>query len=266
MLRIGLLLSATLTLLVGASAGPAHELKVLASRLALAEPGGRSTVYLSWGDYLPVHDLVDARSLERYDLVAPGGATTALKRSDLSLQANAVTLGTGGLYRVIATRQPAVLTFVATADGSRRLHFGPKTSATGGTVDHAWRSQQFAKALIVAGPADAATDEPAGLPVEIVPLGRAGDWRSGRDLRFQVLFQGKPLAEEHVRATYVGFQPDDAWCYTAATDRTGVVRVRPSRAGTWVLCVNVRRAAADAVRGEYDYESYTASLTLEIRP
>lgn len=260
LLSVGTLLTLTLSHSFG------HDLKVLASHLIVPKPGENTTVYLSWGHTLPVDDLVDAQTLERYDLLSPGGASTPLKKADISLQANVVEMKEEGIAQVVVSRKPAVFTFVEDKEGNRLMKRGRKSATTEGKIDYALRSQQFAKALIVTGKAKGPSVKPVGLDLEIVPLAEPADWRAGGDLRFQVLFQGKPLSQEQVLATYVGFRPDNAWCFATTTDQVGVATVRISQAGTWVLRVQVRKPTTGSTREEYDYESYTATLALEVQP
>ncbi len=254
-----------LAILTAASAGRAHDLKVLASRLTLDEKGGKSTIYLSWGHRLPVDDLVDAAGIERYDLLAPDGSVKPLKKADFSLQTNVVEIGMEGVHQAIVWRKAAVLTFVVDAEGNRVMKRGPKSAVKEGTIDYGFRSQQFAKALLVAGVAKTEAIKSAGLPLEIIPVERPASWRKS-DLHFRVLFQGKPLGEETLTATRIGFQPADAWCYATNTNHEGEATVRVGEPGIWVLRVHLRKPAGEAARAQYDYESYTTTLTLEIRP
>jgi hypothetical protein len=68
-----LLVSMASVVFVFASAlgSQAHEIKALASQLVVEKPGAKTTIYLSWGHRLPVDDLIDAATLERYDLLTP---------------------------------------------------------------------------------------------------------------------------------------------------------------------------------------------------
>ncbi len=244
----------------------AHEIKALASNLAVEKPGGKTTIYLSWGHRLPVDDLIDAATLDRYDLMAPGGAAAPLKKADLSLQANVVTLKDTGTYQVLVGRKAGIYTHVFDAEGNRLLKRGPKSAVKDGKIDYALRSQQYAKALIVVGSASTEPVKAVGLPIEIVPLDGPAAWKCGQTLRFGVLLKGKPLSAAAVTARYVGFKPDSGWCYATTTNRDGEARVRPSQPGTWVLKVNTRLLATGSDRDEYDYDSFTATLTLEIQP
>jgi uncharacterized GH25 family protein len=254
------------TLLVGIS-GPAsaHELKVFASQQQVPAPGAKTTAYLSWGHRLPVDGLVDASTLERYEVVAPDGSAGPLKAADTGLQENVVELAKTGLYRVVAARKPGVVTFVLDADGKRQMKRGPKSAAAGQKIDSSHRSTQAATALIVVGPPGAEPPTPVGLPVEVVPLSGPAAWTAGAEVRFRVLVGGKPMSAE-VEAKPVGHKPDDAWAVTAKADADGVFAVRLDRAGTWVFVAKVKTPAAAGKAAEYDTESFTGTLTLEVRP
>jgi len=244
----------------------AHDMKVFASRQSLPEGGGKATVYLSWGHRVPVDELVDAAPIERYDLVAPGGALTALKKEGVSLHANALELKDTGVYSAVATRKPSVFTYVIGEDGERQLKRGPKTEHASAKIESGTRYLQTGKALIVVGKPGDAAPKAQGLPIEITPLDGPLMWVVGADIRFQILIDGKPAPAVEVLARDIGFKPDEAWSYATTSNRKGEFTVRPSRAGTWVVRVNVKTLAQGATREQYDFESSTTTLSLEVRP
>lgn len=250
-------------LLAAAGVSQAHDVKVLASRLQVAKPGAKSTIYLSWGHRLPVDELLNAVSIERYDLIGPDGAATPLTREGISLQTNVVELKEPGLYQVLVLRKASIMTYVIDEDGNRVLKRGPRSEIKEGKIDYAMRSVQTAKAILTVGDVKELV-KPAGLPIEIVPLEPPARWASKASLHFQVLLQGKPLAGADLTATYIGFRPDDAACYATHTGRDGVATVVPAQAGTWVLRVNSKKLAQGDARTVYDYESFTTTLTIEI--
>lgn len=244
----------------------AHEIKVLASQQAVAEAGAKVTVYLSWGHRVPVDELVDAAAIESFDLHAPDGTKAALKVEGLTFQANATVLKTDGVYRAAVARKRSVSTYVIDKDGERTFKRGGKSSVTEGTIDTAQRSAQCGQAIIVVGKPSVEPLKPLGMGVEIVPVDAPAKWTANTDLKFQVLVDGKPQAGVEVQARPIGFKPDDAWSYATHADKKGIATVRPDRAATWVLKANVKRPAAEADRKEFDHESFTATLSLEVGP
>ncbi len=261
-------LAALALLLAVSTSAAAHEIKVFASQQAAPEAGGKATVYLSWGHRVPVDDLIDAATIEKYELVAPDGGRAALKAADTSLQANSVELKTVGVYQAVVSRKASLFTYVFGGDGERQLKRGGKSAVTEGRIDVATRSVMCGKAVIVVGRPSEEVLKPLGQAIEIVPLDPPAKWTANTDLRFQVLIAGKPVTTEFpiLEARSVGFKPDNAWGFATTVGRKGEATVRPDRAGTWVLKVNVKRAAPEADRKEIDQESFTATLTLEVGP
>lgn len=261
--RFGTWIVFTLVLCAGVTTAQAHELKVFASKLAVDRPGVKTTVYLSWGERMPVDDLIDGATLERYELRAPDGNVTRLKASGVSLQTNVEELRDAGLHELIVAKKPTVYTFFFDKSGKRLLKLAPKTEIKDGRIDYAGRSVQSAKAFIVVGPCKQ-PPKPAGLVMEIVPLNAPSQWTKGATLHFQVLLEGKPLPFVNVLARYIGFTPDDAWCYATDTNREGIAHIRPSQPGTWVILVHHKRPTSGPLHDQYDFDSFMTTLTFEV--
>jgi uncharacterized GH25 family protein len=249
--------------LLCASTVLAHEIKVLASQYIIG-PTERATVYLSWGHRIPVDDLIDASAIESFVRIAPDGTSTPLKTADVSLQANVVVLEEAGIHQVVVKRKPSIYTYILDDDGNRQMKRGPKSLHVGSKIDSASRSQQCAKALLVTGKAGHEAPKAIGHAIEIVPLTGPASWSKGAEIPFQVLLEGKPLANTDVTARYLGFRPETAWCYATSTENDGKFTILPQRSGVWVVKVNVKRPAAPADRAQFDTESFTATLSLEI--
>lgn len=120
--------------------------------------------------------------------------------------------------------------------------------------------------MIVVGEPGTAAPKAIGLPVEIVPLAGPARWKAGQDMPFQVLLHGKPLPTAEVHARFVGFKPDDAWSYATESNRRGEFSIRPGQAGTWLVRVTAKQLTQGSVREQYDFEGYTATLSLEVLP
>jgi len=258
----------------------AHDLKVMPEKGSYAQ-GDTANISISWGHKLPHDAPLDANALDRYELKAPSGTLIPLKASGLSQHAKDQSLQEEGVYQAIATRKPSIFTVVVDAEGKHRHHRGPKTSVKpeDGKIDYAALSHQYAKSLITSGKRDKQLVAAQGLPLEIVPLEAPADWRANRDLRFQVLFQGQPVTEEELVVSVIGIQPTadaqsdtdtDLGAFvnpTLLTDRQGVVTVKAGPAGTWVLRQRTKQPVAEeALRTQYDYESHTSTLVLEVLP
>lgn len=244
----------------------AHEIKVLASHLYLPEGSGKSTVYLSWGHCLPVDELIDADTVVRYDHINPKGKAAPLKKADISLQANVLFLEESGMHQMLVNRKQSIHTYIFDEKGERHFKRGPKTLHKGSKIDSAVRSQQCAKAIVVVGKPGAEPPPALGQALEIVPLDGPAAWSVNATLRFRVLLEGKPLPAADVVARYVGFRPDDAWCYATTTHKNGEFTLRPHHAGAWVLKVASQKPAPFDLRDQFDADKMVATLSLEVRP
>lgn len=260
---LGLLVLAVMTSIPAS----AHEIKVLASRL-VTSPGSRDTVYLSWGHILPVDIPVDAEAIKDYRLHTPSGSVSYLATEGYSLHANEINVEEEGLYTAEATRHTSIYTVVVDEHGEHRHVMVPKNEALsgGGTIDYSARSHQFAKALLISGHAHEEATKTLGHDFEIVPVDGPELWKAGGDLQVQVLFQGKPAARQDVFAKFIGFKPDQAWCFAISTDNDGMASIRVDRPGTWIIRAQKSLPAAEEDRSRFDVESYTATVALEILP
>jgi len=97
--------------------------------------------------------------------------------------------------------------------------------------------EKFCKTIVVAGQPDEGYKKILGHQLEIVPLGDPQQAVIGKDLRFQILFDGKPLSTE-VYATYDGFtDAPNTYAYFTEADENGVGRVKITHPGTWMVRV-----------------------------
>jgi hypothetical protein len=124
------------------------------------------------------------------------------------------------------------------------------------------RYSKYAKSLLLAGMPNAFARHAVGFTIEIVPEADPDRLKAGEPLPVQVIFRGKPAA---------GLQIETAWAGAAGskttvvgrTDADGRFLVPLTAAGKWrIHTIRMERCPEPAVA---DWESYWASLTLEIR-
>jgi uncharacterized GH25 family protein len=248
---------------LGSGRAQGHEIKVLLDRMS-PKQGDQDVVYLSWGHLLPIDRPTRGEDIERYQLRTPSGSRRQLTLEGESDQRNTVHLDESGIYTAEAVRKPAILTIYRV--GKQHIHFlGPKTKVRkGATIEESFRSFQSAKA-IVATDGGAEAPAPIGHPLEIVPAVGPQEWRVGRDIPFQVLFEGKAISGKPFQAKPIHFKPDDVWTWTRPTDQDGRAVLRPDGAGVWLLRVVVDRPGPEADRADFDVDQWTATLVLDIR-
>jgi uncharacterized GH25 family protein len=115
---------------------------------------------------------------------------------------------------------------------------------------------RHAKALIRVGDSqEKLVDRAIGLKLELI----AGLERSGQERTFQLVHEGKPLANALVTATLLGTAASDLH---ARTDKHGRATFSLQAAGEWRIAAVHMIAARDSVAA--DWESLWASLTFEL--
>jgi hypothetical protein len=98
--------------------------------------------------------------------------------------------------------------------------------------------------------------------IEIVPLSDPYASAPGRDLGFQVLFEGKPLANALVKFWHR--RGGQTLVVRTTTNAQGRVVFAPPWPGVWMASVVHMTAASDAKACDCDWESYWGNLTFEI--
>lgn len=122
------------------------------------------------------------------------------------------------------------------------------------------RYSRFIKSLVQVGDKrDETYKKIAGLKLEIVPQENPYSKKIGDSLKFQVLFDGKPIAGRKIFA-----DNRDGATQELTTDKNGKAAMKIERKGLWLVrVVNMRRCAA-ADCGEADWESFWSAFTFGV--
>ena len=125
------------------------------------------------------------------------------------------------------------------------------------------RYQKWAKTFVDVGeqekPDDASWLEPAGHPLEIVPLAHPNRVPPGGELRLRVLFRGEPAAGVPISGARAGGPPREI---SSSTDENGEAVVTLGAPGRWyVKAIHLIESVEDP---EVEWDSYWCTLTLEV--
>lgn len=119
------------------------------------------------------------------------------------------------------------------------------------------RFRRSAKLLVQVGPlSDAASVQSTGQRIEILPQQDVLRAAPRSDLRFTVLYQGRPLAGALLKAWHRGLNGPQL--VSARTGAGGEARLRLPASGYWLL--NVVHMEAAAAGDSVQWESYWGSL------
>lgn len=179
-----------------------------------------------------------------------------------------------GTYVIGVSTRPRIITMAAKDFAAYLKHDGVLDTLEAFARDNRLenvreRYSKHVRAIVQVG--DVRTADYAtllGYPVEIVPTQNPYDLRFGKELSFQVLHRGKPLANQLVYASYEGFHAHDEsgehiTSYTLRTDADGRAKLLLSNKALWYLSlIHMQRLVDDK---DADYESNWATLTFSVK-
>jgi uncharacterized GH25 family protein len=184
--------------------------------MAMCLPASAHNLWLNPGDYYPqVGTTVDIGigwghtypadrndqevkedRVQEISAVDPDGLTTALTRVSPALYK--LSVDKPGAYLVTAKIKSGC--FTMTAEGRK---WGDKKAVADPIKCVNYHIE--AKTVILAGESNGNLGFATGQPLEVIPLSDLNSLKNGGKLDIKVLFQGSPLPNATVRATYAGF-------------------------------------------------------------
>ncbi len=125
------------------------------------------------------------------------------------------------------------------------------------------RYSRFLKTLLQVGDKhDATFKKIAGMKLEIVPLENPYAKKVGDNLKMQVLFDGKPLADKTVFAN--NRETTDVSTQKITTDKNGKISFKLDRKGVWLIrLVFMQRCKTDCK--EADWESFWGGFSFGVK-
>ncbi|MDY6948648.1 MAG: DUF4198 domain-containing protein [Pseudomonadota bacterium] len=202
-----------------------------------------------------------AMQSDDYHVLTPAGSKVALTpvyMRDLAIvEAETREQGT---YRISTGRRGGRTAKAAWVDGDWKF-LGPKEAAPAGAQTYAVTSVTVADVYVTRGkPSDPAL-APRGAGLEYHALSHPNSVFVGQELKFEVLFDGKPLAK-HAVSVYAGQArySDKTAVAAVTTDEAGRFSFKPQRPGVYLAMSRHRPAPA---RDSQQGVSYTYSVVIE---
>jgi uncharacterized GH25 family protein len=237
------------------------------------EVGTSVDIGIGWGHKYPadrVDQEVKADRVEEIGAVDPDGLPVALTKVSPALYK--LPVDKAGAYLVTAKIKSG--SFTMTAEGRK---WGDRKSVADPIKCVNYHIE--AKTVILAGGSDRSLSHPVGQPLEVIPLTHLGNLKNGDKLEVKVLFQGRPLAEAAVRASYAGFETPDMAPHASskesgkkakkhypvetATDDTGRATVQLNKAGYWIILLSHKPPYPD--KDICDEYMYNQAFTFQVR-
>jgi uncharacterized GH25 family protein len=240
------------------------------------EVGATVDIGIGWGHKYPANrvdqEIKDGR-VETIQAVDPDGKTIDLSKVSAALYQ--LKIDKPGAYLITARIKPGF--FTTTPQGRK---WGNKKEIANSIKCTNFHIQ--AKTVLIAGDNDKNLVNVAGQPLEVIPLNNPEGMKPGDALSVKLLFNGKPLPEATVKATYAGFEAEDIAPHKAATkekkgdkkghhhhfpvetvtDGQGKAALQLKKPGYWMIVLSHRCPFADA--GTCDEFMYNMAFTFEV--
>jgi uncharacterized GH25 family protein len=240
-----------------------HTFWVLAEDV---KPGEKPTIVNGYSDHFPKAETIEEKRLSFIlppSLIAPDGKKIALTLSEKDNYIyQASEPAQKGTYLVLGEYAPTIWTL--SKEGGWEIK--PKNEVKGEILESS-STANFAKFVYnVGGAAD--TDlitKPVGQKIELIPQSNPGALKVGEKFRLQLLFNGKPLANQPVYGVADGYGGDlhNIKGFMNTTDRNGYVDFVPWKSGFWNLEVNYGVPTKDDKTHDVDY--WNAKFTLLVK-
>jgi uncharacterized GH25 family protein len=236
---------------------------------------------IGWGHKYPA-DRIDQEvkedRVQEISAVDPDGLTTALTKVSPALYK--LSVDKAGAYLVTAKIKSG--SFTMTAEGRK---WGDRKAVADPIKCVNYHIE--AKTVILAGGSNGNLGFATGQPLEVIPLTDLNSLKNGGKLDVKVLFQGRPLANAAVRATYAGFaMPDIAphgssekggkkankkgvkkakkhYPVETVTDDQGQATVQVDKAGYWMILLSHKPPYPD--KETCDEYMYNQAFTFQVR-
>ena len=129
------------------------------------------------------------------------------------------------------------------ADGKRADVAAANPGKTVGTARY---FAKYSKLYLNPNTRDTTFNRPLGHALEIIPLENPAQYRNGFRPRFRVLYNGQPLANAEIAATYdyYNYKTENAYAQTEKTDAKGEVQFRITNPGIWLVRISDTRKSA----------------------
>jgi uncharacterized GH25 family protein len=246
--------------LIGAAPLSAHMPYVLPS---LFDAGTRASVTIEASFTEDAFRPEIAMQNAPFEITGPDGKTVPLGAPVLThdLTLLDVPLPTDGLYRISSGQRVGRMGKMIREGESWKVVGEGAVPPAGATVVDV-RSTTLADVYVLRGkPGATGALKPRGTALEIHPLGDPSSYAPGKPARFEILYDGKPLAGEQVSLfREAGFYDGNKQVAIATPDAAGQFAVTAPDPGRYLMLVR-HRVGPSASGGPAT--SYTVTLTFE---
>jgi uncharacterized GH25 family protein len=228
-------------------------------------------MFMDYGDFLPVGDIIDTSRVKGFAIHEPDGKKIEIRFPDTQkgYMATAVTYTKEGSYRLTSKVVPGYYTVYKREGDAHEHHYGGHVDTIKDNVTEVLTNiffEGYAKCVVTVGKANGVANEPTGQRIEIILDQDPTEYRAGDTVTFTVLWEGKRLRQEGAfSATPQGESPyigDFVYHRIPLKDGRGSFEI--TRPAVWYLRAGFRVKAPDDRVPRCKTLTYRASLTFQV--
>jgi uncharacterized GH25 family protein len=220
-----------------------------------AKAGEKPIIVNGYSDFFPKAEPIEEKRLAFIlppEFIAPDGHKIKLDKGSANYLYVSEEPVKKGTYLVTGEYIPTFWT--QTKESGWEIK--PKNEVKG-QITESYRTAIYAKGVYnVDGAADTELiTKPIGQKIELVPQSNPATLKVGEKFRLQLLYDGKPLANEPVYGLVEGYGGDlhNIKAFQNTTDKNGFVDFIPWKTGAWQLEVRYGIVPADTTTHDIDY-------------
>ena len=261
-----LLHSTVLVLLAAWCGGACAHTPYLAPNTFAPREGETVTLDAAFAETFFTSEVVFDKS--RFSVTAPDGTTT-VPDTEQYLKSRAVIEHTlpkqAGTYRFSSGQRLGAVFRNWEFDGKKESTRDPKATIPEGAKRlPSFQAITLAETFLTIGAPDRGALKPRGNGIEIIPVTHPADLYTGESFVFEILYDGKPVANQDVEvseAVWTSDRKPEVVKLTTGADGRATLALR--RVGTWLALVRHRtQAPAGAPADEF---SNSATLVFQVR-
>jgi uncharacterized GH25 family protein len=252
------------------ASGDAHTLWIQSEEYVVS-PGRTSVMFMDYGDFLPVGDMLDTSRVKGFTVHEPDGekVETRFPDSQKGYMATPITYTKEGSYRLTSEIVPGYYTVYKREGDDHEHHYGGRVDTIKDKVTEVLKSvffEGYTKCIVTAAKQNGVAGEPVGQRMEIILHKDPTEYRTGDMVEFTVLWEGKRLRQEgFFCAMPQGESPyinDYKYYRIPLDDGRGSFRI--TRPAIWYLKADLRVKAPDDMVPKCETLTYKASITFQV--
>ncbi len=247
----------------------AHTLFIQSSRYKV-DKGASKPMFFGWGHHIPFDDGIAGKKLKTVKVIGPSGdIREVFIKEGRGLHSSLVEYEESGTYCLTAQTNQGYYTIYKDKKGRERHVVKPKSMVRDAEkIIMSLLSFQSAKTYVVSESPSNQIPEPAGMPLELVPLKELFRIKPGDILPIEILYKGKPFkGKGEWSATFNGYSTaSEDYLYHKKEISGSSFQVPINRSGIWFVRYSFKIEATGDEKEKCSHFKHGTSLVFQVSP